>query len=266
MAKRARRLADNPMSLRESEAVVLRSFPLGEADRLVSFLSRSMGRMRGVARGARRTKSRFGSTLETLSHIRIWYFERETRELVRISQCELIESFLEVQREYERGVALALLSEITESVLPEREASDAAFRLLLHTARALKAGGDIGLALAYFSLWSVRLAGWLPALDRCARCERELGNEPALGNAAFPGLACARCRVPGMQPISARSLAAGRRMLEQRLDRLMAEKNAPAMRDFTEYLLDVIEHQVERKLSSRRLLAGARAESREPIE
>jgi DNA repair protein RecO (recombination protein O) len=70
------------MPIRESEALVLHSYPLGEADRLVSFLSRNMGRVRGVAAGARRTKSRFGSTLERLSYIRIWFFERETRDLV----------------------------------------------------------------------------------------------------------------------------------------------------------------------------------------
>ena len=88
------------MPLRESEAIVLQSYPLGEADRLVSFLSRSIGRVRGVASGARRTKSRFGSTLERLSHVRIWFFEKETRELVRISQTELIESFLDAFRDY----------------------------------------------------------------------------------------------------------------------------------------------------------------------
>lgn len=105
------------MPLKESEAIVLRTYPLGEGDRLVSFLDRQAGRIRGVARGARLTKSRFGSTLEILAYIRIWYFERETRELVRINQCELIESFMDVQRNYASSVALALVSEITDSVL-----------------------------------------------------------------------------------------------------------------------------------------------------
>src|SRR5712692_2234414 len=127
-----------PMPLRESEAIVLRTYPLGEGDRIVSFLDRGAGRLRGVARGARHPKSRFGSTLEPLSHIRIWYFERETRELVRINQCELLESFLEAQRDYACGVALALVSEVTEAVLPEREPADASFRLVLVTARAIE--------------------------------------------------------------------------------------------------------------------------------
>src|SRR5712692_4992335 len=108
------------MPLRESEAIVLRTYPLGEGDRIVSCLDRAAGRLRGVARGARHPKSRFGSTLEPLSHIRIWYFERETRELVRINQCELLESFMEVQSDYSIANFLALISEVTESVLAER--------------------------------------------------------------------------------------------------------------------------------------------------
>src|SRR6267154_3761493 len=106
------------MPLKESEAIVLRTFPLGEGDRLVSFLDRKSGRLRGVARGARMPKSRFGSTLELLSYVRIWFFERETRELVRINQCELVESFLKAQQDYPRSLGLALVSEVAENVLP----------------------------------------------------------------------------------------------------------------------------------------------------
>jgi len=243
------------MPLRESEAIVLRSYPLGEADRLVSFLSRSVGRLRGVARGARRPRSRFGSTLEPLSHIRIWFFERETRELVRINQSELIESFLEVQRDYAAGVALALVSEVTEAVLPEREPADAAFRLVLVTARALRQIAKVALPLAYFNLWTVRLGGWLPPLDRCARCGRELGGQTAYGSAMHAGLACRECRQPGMRAISVEGLALARRMLAEKLEQL-AEQDWPTapLNELNAYLLDLIEHQIERKLASRKLL------------
>jgi hypothetical protein len=113
------------MPVHESEAIILQSYPLGEADRLVSFLSRSMGRVRGVASGARRIKSRFGSTLERLSHVHIWFYEKQNRELVRINQCDLVESFLDAFGDYGSGVALAILSEVTETVLPDHEPSDA---------------------------------------------------------------------------------------------------------------------------------------------
>src|SRR5258705_254600 len=129
------------MPLKESEAIVLRSFPLGEGDRLVSFLDRQAGRVRGVARGARLSKSRFGSTLELLSYVRIWYFERENRDLVRINQCELLESFLDVQGDYQAGICLALISEVTEATLGEREPADAQFRLLLLAARGIRTHG-----------------------------------------------------------------------------------------------------------------------------
>ncbi len=160
------------MPLHESEAIVLQRYTLGESDRLVSFFSRTMGKMRGVAAGARKPKSRFGATLERLSYIRIWFFERETRELVRISQCEMIESFLDAFSDYPSSVALALFSEITETVLPDREPSDANFRLLLLAAQAVKRTGKPDLPLAYFALWTVKLGGWLPSLTRCAQMRK----------------------------------------------------------------------------------------------
>src|ERR1700681_1445793 len=193
------------MPLKESEAIVLRTFPLGEGDRLVSFLDRQSGRLRGVARGARLPKSRFGSTLELLSYIRIWYFERESRELVRINQCELIESFLDLQKDYQAGIFLALMSEVTEAVLGEREAADPQFRLLLLAARAIRAYGPSPAILAYFSLWTVRLGGWLGSLDRCARCGKALAQEIGYTPQGSSEIFCDNCRDAGhrtMKPIS----------------------------------------------------------------
>src|SRR5271154_4214043 len=191
------------MPLHESEAIILQRYPLGEADRLVSFLSRTMGRLRGVAAGSRKTKSRFGSSLEKLSHIRFWYFEREARDLVRISQCEMIESFLDVFRDYPSSVALALFTEITEAVLPEREASDANFRLLLLAAQTVKRTGKAEVPLAYFALWTVKLGGWLPSLKACSGCGAALGpgDQAYMGRGAS-AVFCSKCRKSGMRTIS----------------------------------------------------------------
>jgi DNA repair protein RecO (recombination protein O) len=248
------------MPLHESEAIVLQRYTLGEADRLVSFLSRTMGRMRGVAAGAKKPKSRFGSTLEQLSHIRIWFFERESRELVRISQCEMIESFLDAFGDYASSVAFALFTEITETVLPDREASDANFRLLLLAAQTVKRTGKPELAMAYFTLWTVKLGGWLPALDHCARCgEVLLEDSAAYFSPSASAIACAKCRRPGMRVISPAALVAARRMFVERLDRLSQESgpasiNSRTAREITDAMLDIIEHQIDRKLKSRGLL------------
>jgi DNA repair protein RecO (recombination protein O) len=244
------------MPVHESEAIILQTYPLGEADRLVSFLSRSMGRVRGVASGARKTKNRFGSTLERLSHVNMRFYEKANKELVRINECELVESFLSAFSDYDSGVALAILSEVTETVLPDHEASDANFRLLLLTAQMIKRTKRSELPLAYFSLWTVKLGGWLPALDRCARCGRALeAKDSAYFSASASAMACSKCRRPGMRTLSAVALGAARRILAERLDKLTEEMVAPrTARDLTDVMLDLIEHQIGRKLNARALL------------
>ena len=129
------------MPARETEAIILKTFPLGEADRLVSFVGRTSGRMRGVAAGARRLKNRYGSALEVLSHVRLWYFERETRDLVRIQQAELLASFHKAQSDYQLNTGLALVSEVSERVLPDHEVNESMFRLILLTAREVAGFG-----------------------------------------------------------------------------------------------------------------------------
>jgi DNA repair protein RecO (recombination protein O) len=243
------------MPVRESEAIILRTYALGEGDRLVSFLSRTEGRLRGVARGARKPKSRFGASLEPMSHVRVSFYERETRQLVRISQCELIESFLEAQRSYNASVAFGLMAEITEAALPEREPSDPVFRLLLATCRAIQNSGLIALPICYFGLWTVRLGGWLPSLERCAGCGRDLAGQPGWANAEGSGVFCRQCRPSegGVRAISADSLAAARAMLRESLEKLAAG-GARAPLELAYYLMDLIEQHIERKLNVRSML------------
>src|ERR1700747_3079102 len=130
------------MPARETEAIILKTFPLGEADRLVSFLGRTSGRIRGAAAGARRLKNRFVSTLEGLSHVQIWYAEKKTRELFRIQQTDLLESFHKAQSDYGLSTGLAVISEISELILPEHEVSEPMFRLILLAAREVERTGD----------------------------------------------------------------------------------------------------------------------------
>lgn len=248
------------MPARESEAIVLRTFPLGEGDLLVSFLSREHGRLRGVAAGARKPKSRFGSTLEPLSHVRIWFFERETRDLVRINQCDLLESFIDAQRDYSNSLALALASEVTEAVLGEREVAEPNFRLLLLISRAVKSGAKLPLVLAYFTLWTVRLGGWLPQLDRCGRCGAEL--EQGAFASEGQGLVCEACHIAGQPRLSRDALKIARRMTHEKLEVLQKEAlGDAALGEVKDYMLNIVERHIEKRLQSRRLLE----ESLEPL-
>ena len=103
-----------------SEALVLRTYPLKEADLIVSFFTRDQGKLRGVAKRARRPKSAFGAGLERLSHVRMAYFQRETRELVNLDSCELIRSQFGLVSDYWTGVALDYFAEVASSCCPPR--------------------------------------------------------------------------------------------------------------------------------------------------
>ena len=246
------------MPARETEAIILKTFPLGEADRLVSFLGRASGKIRGVAAGARRLKNRFGSTLELLSHVQLWYVERETRELVRIQQCELLESFHRAQSEYSLSTGLAAVSEIVERVVPEREVAEQTFRLVLLTARDVERRGDWRLPLAYFAYWTVRLGGWLPPLDRCVNCGTPLGASGGFHWALGAGVYCQNCRRAGMRQLDPAARLAAEQFATRGLDKLdVPTVEQQAAHDLREAALNWIEFHTERRLLTRELLESA---------
>jgi DNA repair protein RecO (recombination protein O) len=169
----------------------LKTYPLGEADRIVAFFSRDRGKMRGVANGARKMKNRFGASLEPLAHSRIQFFEKENRDLVRIQSTELLASPMKLFEDYDRAVCAARLVELVDRFLPEHEPQDAVFRLILMTIRALEQGCPIDFAACYFEVWMLRLAGVFPDLFVCSACARrlELPDERFLA----PGLQAVIC-------------------------------------------------------------------------
>jgi DNA repair protein RecO (recombination protein O) len=243
------------MPTRETEAIILKTFPLGEADRLVSFFGRSSGRVRGVAAGARHLKNRYGSTLELLSHVQLWYVEKETRDLVRIQQAEPLESFRKAQSDYGLSTGLAVVSEVSELVLPEHEVSESMFRLILLTVREVERTGDWALPLSYFAFWTVRLGGWLPRFDRCASCDAQFESEPAFYDPFQPGLFCEKCRRSGMRPLHHEARVLAERFTGERLDRIAFEKPMQASaRELREASLAWIEHSIERRLATLTLL------------
>jgi DNA repair protein RecO (recombination protein O) len=154
------------MPARVSESIVLRTYPFREADLIVSFFTRDHGKLRGVAKRARRLKSEFGSGLERLSHVRMSYYQRENRELVDLDSCELIHSQFSLAGDYASSVALDYLAEVSEHLLPPAEAGERFFRLLLAVLEHLRERGGEGVwpSVTYFSLWATRLSGFLPEL------------------------------------------------------------------------------------------------------
>ena len=247
------------MPLVETEAIVLRTYRLGEADKIVSLFTRQMGRIRAVAAGAQRTKSRYGGALESMSYVRLWVFERENRDLGRLNAVEIIESFFDMQKDYATHIAAQFVVEVAEQLLPERETNERAFRLILVVLRALKRTREIDRPLVYFDYWILRLAGFLPDLTVCAGCGQRFEGETAYYAERLPGLVGHECRqgvAAGARPMSTRSLAEVQHACAKSLDKWMADPIKPSgITEVRGFLESIVEAQAERKLITRGLIA-----------
>ena len=244
------------MPVRETEAIILRTVPLNEADKIVNFLSRGEGRGRGVAPNARRSLKRFGATLELMSHVRLRYQEHSARDLVRLESCELLDSFFEIQGQYEVAVGSSYLAEVCEQLLPEHEANDAFFRLVLLVMNEIRRTGEIWRPLTYFDLWAVKLAGFLPPMTACIRCGETLPADlPAWFRPHWDGLLCKACRGEEAWTLSAESRAVAHAMLNAALPSLPAEGwSKSKAEDLRRFLGQHMERHLERKLITRRQL------------
>jgi DNA repair protein RecO (recombination protein O) len=218
------------MPARVSEAIVLQTYAFSESDLIVSFLSRDAGKLRGVAKRARKPKSSFGAGLERLSHVKMQYVQRENRELVSLYSCDLLQSQFGLMQDYAAGISLDFFAEVAEQLLPENEANEKFFRLLLTVLEHMHSAepGAVWRAITYFSLWSVKLSGILADLHQ------------------------------GAPPVSEASLS-----LADQIQRLPVVEVAPGPftkedgRDLRRFLVRQLENHVERKLKTVPVLESA---------
>ena len=177
-----------------SEAVVLRNYPLRESDLIAVLYTRNFGRVSGVARGARRGRSRFAGKLEPLSWSEIVFFGKKNAELVTIDSADLIDSFSQRTRDYRCLLQLGFLAELLADTTPEREPSDAVFRLTLLVLPHLTQPATADLAQLYFEVWYLKLAGLYPAHRYCHSCQIPLdeGSPVFIGNGRNL-FVCGRC-------------------------------------------------------------------------
>ena len=154
------------MPARLSETYVLRTYPFRESDLIVSFFTRDQGKLRGVAHRARKPKNSFGSGLERLSHVNLSYSQKETRELVNLNSCDLLQSQFDLLSNFDASVGLDYIAEISEHLLPANEPNERFFRLLTAILCYMhqRTPGAVWAAITYFSLWATRLSGFLPDL------------------------------------------------------------------------------------------------------
>jgi DNA repair protein RecO (recombination protein O) len=190
------------VGLYRDEAIVLRTQKLGEADRIITLLTRSTGRVRAVAKGVRRTTSRFGSRLEPFTHVDLQLAEGRSLDIV--TQAVTLDPFAgRMGADYERYTAGTVMLETAERlVVEDKEPSLQQFLLLVGALRAMcEAGRPPSAVLDSYLLRSLSVAGYAPSFEACARCGLE-GQHRSFSPAAG-GMLCATCRVPGsMNPSS----------------------------------------------------------------
>jgi DNA repair protein RecO (recombination protein O) len=252
------------MALRESEAIVLRTYPLREADLLVTFFTRTEGKVRGVARSAKKSKRRFGGALEPLTYVRAFYDVRERQELARLDSCEVLESPMASEVSYARAVALGHIAELLDELLPDREANDAVFRLTLSVLHALDprldprldpgldprtTGPEVWMPITYFELWLTRLAGFLPELTECTVCGRNLNGSRAYFHALADGLMCPDDKRLASSEISSESRILAAQMFRAPVESFAAMPWPKAQAaDLRKFLIQILQRHLEKKL------------------
>ncbi len=236
------------MALKESEAIVLRTYPLREADLLVTLFTRAGGKVRGVARAAKKSKRRFGGALEPLTYVRAHYEDRERQELARLDSCEVLESPLATEVSYARAVALGHVAELLDELLPDREANDAVFRLALSVLAGLR-GSDVWMPVTYFELWMTRLMGYLPDLSECIVCGRKLNGRRAFFHALADGLMCVDDKRIASSELSPESRKIAAQMLRSPVSEFAGIESPKAVcADLRKFLLQILVRHIEKKL------------------
>jgi DNA repair protein RecO (recombination protein O) len=233
--------------LYRDQGVVLRTYKLGEADRIVSFVTLGHGKVRAVAKGVRKTKSRFGGRLEPMTHLALQFYEG--RELDIVTQAETIDHFRAVRDDLDRVTRATTLLEAVDQVAQEGEPNPRLYQMLVGALRALAAGNAPLLVPAFF--WKLlSLEGAHPLLEQCASCGSD-GPFEAF-DFAEGGVLCRDCR-QGVA-LSADALALLRRILGGGLADALNEPASPATHEVEHLASHAMEQHLERRLRSLHIL------------
>jgi len=154
----------------KTESIIIGSMNLGEADKLVTFFSVDRGRLRGVAKNARKSFRRFGAGLELFTHCRLHLYEREHQELLRIESAEIITQHFTIACDLDHMAVASTMVELVRELAPEGERNPKAFLLLAHLLNLLDAGAEPLFLLRIFEIRLLSLLGYQPRLDRCLSC------------------------------------------------------------------------------------------------
>ena len=245
------------MPVFKADALILRTYKLGESDRIVVFLTRDRGKKRGVAKGARRPRSRYVGALEPMTRAGVAYYEREQRDLVRLNYVEPVQSPLAASTAEAFG-HVGYFAELIDEWAPEAHADERLFRLGASIVDAVAIGSPVDHLARYFEYWLLRLQGVYPALA-CAGCQAALAQGSVMPPRDFVFL-CRRC-APGnggtdLSSESMRFLAASGTIRPEQLESVPL--STAASRQLETAHRRLINLHLEKELKSARVLREMR--------
>ena len=211
------------MGFKRESAFILGAIPLKEKDRIVTFLTETLGTRRGVVRGARKLQSAFTSSLEPMSEVRIAYFEKEGRELVRIDTVDLVRSSFPSASDLSHALLLSSVAETLGTFVSDSDPSEKFFRLARHVMDAMIAGAPARAVAAYVDIWILKLTGILPSVRECAACGSQLPADAIFLDISVDGFLCRACARAGSSRLSPRFAAS----LDHVLHRSLPEVDLP---------------------------------------
>ncbi len=183
------------MPLVETESLVIKSYNLAEADKIVVLLTHDHGVVRGVAKGAKRLKSKFGSGLEPFSIVRIEYFEKEVSELVSIQKVDLIQSNFAAASNPDFLQKFSYLGDLLITFSPPHDPNETLYRMVKACIEAAaKDSKNLLSTGVYFEIWLLRLAGFLPDWSKCHACGRRFDETEETGIGTNLHLMCSNCK------------------------------------------------------------------------
>ena len=245
------------MPLHKTEAFLLRSYALKEADKICVFITRDQGKVRGVAHGARKIKSRFGSALEPFTEVALSYFQKEGRELVSVSSCDILRSHFERgARDVETASAFSYMAELLTEFLPDHEPNERLYRLISATLEAVESeDGDLSRILRYFESWLLRLVGFFPDTSRCAVCDEAISLNESVFITAEGTPRCVACGGGKGFPVDSALRSVIREMFRLHpTEFTRGTVRAEHILKIGEINYQIIRHALERDLRSRRSL------------
>lgn len=247
------------MSLQSTQAIVIGSLDLGEADRLVTFYSLRFGKMKAVACGSRRLKSKWGRSTQLLTHCQLVFYEKKNSQLHRLRQCDIITSCSGLWSELKKLTAGLYVAELVARTAPEGEENDELFYLILKVLNLLEQGADPETSLRIFEIRLLSMLGYRPQIGQCIYCNQAISKNSKISFSPIKGgVICNNCLTHSKSEqitVSAGSLFFLKQALKLQLAKVGRLNLAKALKpELKEMLHRYFMHLLEREINSFRFL------------